>query len=452
MSHYLSSFLIEPVVRQARRFSRQNTDDRPFRPVDVHPPAEQGAEIHQSTPWVLPEAVAPETSWQRLPDQHSPEESERATARYSEEPSDAEVRAWRDVHRPSGISHEESLAAVFSPDSTLPNDQFSSNPVHSVAESLRSTTSSLSDPAHFAMDSDAMEVHGSAQSSIQHHPTDATNPSVQTGDGALPEDDGMTAKRRQIVAIHNTRSSNTEKARLVHSLMNERYSSLQPNLQTPHPPSTLTLASHAKPNPSTSGHTGSTIAPSTFPPASLSVSSETNDLFNLSVEDLKPTYHQKPEVHRTSSGPGNRSSNRLSQESLPEYKALGCPHYKRNIKLQSQRETNSAPPSAVISPTQLTRPVESQNLEEFAREVVTMDEHGDSLEAISDGDYSDVDFWGLESPSARGTRGSPDEPAEDDSSDEYSSQGVANDNDCTVPGDDGDDDDEEDAMEIFGHR
>lgn len=334
MSHYLSSFLIEPVVRQARRFSRQNTDDRPFRPVDVHPPAEQGAEIHQSTPWVLPEAVAPETSWQRLPDQHSPEESERATARYSEEPSDAEVRAWRDVHRPSGISHEESLAAVFSPDSTLPNDQFSSNPVHSVAESLRSTTSSLSDPAHFAMDSDAMEVHGSAQSSIQHHPTDATNPSVQTGDGALPEDDGMTAKRRQIVAIHNTRSSNTEKARLVHSLMNERYSSLQPNLQTPHPPSTLTLASHAKPNPSTSGHTGSTIAPSTFPPASLSVSSETNDLFNLSVEDLKPTYHQKPEVHRTSSGPGNRSSNRLSQESLPEYKALGCPHYKRNIKLQ----------------------------------------------------------------------------------------------------------------------
>ncbi|KAI4103037.1 MAG: hypothetical protein LQ339_004401 [Xanthoria mediterranea] len=334
MSHYLSSFLIEPVVRQARRFSRQNTDDRPFRPVDIHPPAEQGAEIHQSTPWVHPEAVAPETSWQRLPDQHSPEESERATARYSEEPSDAEVRAWRDVHRPLGISHEESLAAVFSPDSTLPNDQFSSNPVHSVAESLRSTTSSLSDPAHFAMDSDAMEVHGSAQSSMQHHPPDANNPSVQTGDGALPEDDGMTAKRRQIVAIHNTRSSNTEKARLVHSLMNERYSSLQPNLQTPHPPSPLTLASHAKPNPSTSGHTGSTIAPSTFPPVSLSVSSETNDLFNLSVEDLKPTYHQKPEVHRTSSGPGNRSSNRLSQESLPEYKVLGCPHYKRNIKLQ----------------------------------------------------------------------------------------------------------------------
>lgn len=81
-----------------------------------------------------------------------------------------------------------------------------------------------------------------------------------------------------------------------------------------------------------------------------------------------------------------------------------------------------------------------------------MDEHGDSIEAISDGDYSDVDFWGLESPSARGTRGSPDGPAEDESSDENSSQGVANDNDCTAPGDDGDDDEEDDAMEIFGHR
>ncbi len=123
-----------------------------------------------------------------------------------------------------------------------------------------------------------------------------------------------------------------------------------------------------------------------------------------------------------------------------------------DIATQAQRGTNSAPPSAVISPTQLTRPVESQNLEEFAREVVAMDEHGDSIEAISDGDYSDVDFWGLESPSARGTRGSPDGPAEDDSSDENSSQGVANDNDCTAPGDDGDDDEEDDAMEIFGHR
>lgn len=119
---------------------------------------------------------------------------------------------------------------------------------------------------------------------------------------------------------------------------------------------------------------------------------------------------------------------------------------------QAQRATNSAPPSAVISPTQLTRPVESQNLEEFAREIVATDEYRDSMEAISDGDYSDVDFWGLESPNARGPRVSPDEAAEHDTSDEDTSQGDANDNDCTAPGDDGDDDEDDDEMEIFGHR
>lgn len=125
---------------------------------------------------------------------------------------------------------------------------------------------------------------------------------------------------------------------------------------------------------------------------------------------------------------------------------------------QAQRATNSAPPSAVISPTQLTRPVESQNLEEFAREVVVTDEYRDSMEAVSDGDYSDVDFWGLESPNARGPRVCPDEAAEHDTSDEDDSQGHADNHDCTAPGDagddgdDGDDDEEDDEMEIFGHR
>lgn len=342
MSQYLCSFLIEPVVRQARRFSRQSSDDRPFHPVNVHPSSEQGGEIHQRTPCVHPEAVTPEHNWELVPDRLTPEVTETATAepdtvlRYSEDPPDAEVRTWRDVHEPMGTSHDESLAAATGPDSALPNDQFSSSPVHGITESLRSTTSSLSDPAHFAMDPDAMEVQGSAQSSIQY-PTDANIPSVQTGDGTLPADDGMNAKRRQIVAIHNTLSSNIEKARLVHNLMNERYSSSQPNLQTPHSPhrpSTMSLASHAKPNPPTSGHTGNTIAPRASPPVSLSASAEANNPFNLSIDDLKPTYHQKPEVHQSSSGPGNHSSNRVSQDSLHEYKVLGCPHYKRNIKLQ----------------------------------------------------------------------------------------------------------------------
>ncbi|KAL8854687.1 MAG: hypothetical protein Q9221_000469 [Calogaya cf. arnoldii] len=107
-------------------------------------------------------------------------------------------------------------------------------------------------------------------------------------------------------------------------------------------------------------------------------------------------------------------------------------------------------------PSLFARPIDSQNLEQSALEDVTTDHHRDSIEAVSEGDYSDVDFWGLESPNARGPRVSSDESAEHDSSDDDDSQGDANVNDCTAPGDtrdnDDDDDDDDDTMEIFGHR
>ncbi|KAL8854688.1 MAG: hypothetical protein Q9221_000470 [Calogaya cf. arnoldii] len=345
MSQYFTSFLIEPVIRQARRFSRQSNDDRPFHPANVHPSSDsdQGAASHQRTPCIHPEATVPESDWQLIPDRLTPQSTQTATEesdtvlRYSGRPPEVDLPAWSDTHHPLGISHEDSLATATGLDIALPNHQFSSSRVHGITESLRSATSSLSDQAQSAIDPNAMDVQLPAQSSIQY-PADASTLSVQLRDGSLPADDGMSSKRRQIVAIQNRHTSSDEKARLVHNLMNEGYSSSQPNLQTshsPYPPSPMSVASHAKLNSATSGHSGNTIVSHTSPPASLSAGAEPNNAINISAEALRPTYYQNPEIHPKTTGPESRSSNRLSQDSTQEeYKVLGCPHYQRNIKLQ----------------------------------------------------------------------------------------------------------------------
>ncbi|KAL8645969.1 MAG: hypothetical protein Q9226_007062 [Calogaya cf. arnoldii] len=345
MSQYFTSFLIEPVIRQARRFSRQSNDDRPFHPANVHPfsDLDQGAASPQGTPCLHPEATVPESDWQLIPDRLTPQSTQTATEesdniiRYSGHPPEVEVPAWSDTHQPQGISHEDSLATATGLDIALQSHQFSTSRVHGITESLRSATSSLRDPAQSAVDPNAMDVQPRAQSSIQY-PADASTLSVQPGDGTLPADDGMSSKRRQIVAIQNTHRSTDEKARLVHNLMNEGYSSSQPNLQTshsPYPASPMSVASHAKLNSATSGHSGNTIVSRTSPPASLSAGAEPNNTINISAEALEPTYYQNPEVRQKTTGPGSRSPNRLSQDSAQgKYKVLGCPHYQRNIKLQ----------------------------------------------------------------------------------------------------------------------
>ncbi|KAL9635468.1 MAG: hypothetical protein Q9204_002619 [Flavoplaca sp. TL-2023a] len=118
---------------------------------------------------------------------------------------------------------------------------------------------------------------------------------------------------------------------------------------------------------------------------------------------------------------------------------------------QPQRAVDRVTPAAVISPTQHATTSGSQNLAAFAREAVAINARRVSAEGSSNGDYSDVDFWGLESPNARGARISLCEPSELDDSGEEESPGNANIDDFEVPGDADDDDDDDDEMEIFGH-
>ncbi|KAL8859498.1 MAG: hypothetical protein Q9178_003897 [Gyalolechia marmorata] len=731
MSQYLNSLLIEPVVRQARRFSRPSSDDRPLYPVRRHlssteNASDNGAEISlrdEGDSTVRSETVRPKNSCQMNLDRLAPQATETVTAepdaipRYSEDSLEAEVRDLRHAQEPSTTAHEESWTPAMRPDSAPPEEQISSNPVYDIPESLRSTTSSLGESVHSITDSDAVEVQVSARSSLQY-PRAANGHPLQVGDGTLPADDGMSSMRKRIVAIHRTDSSNTEKAKSVHRLMSEGYSPSQPSPQAPllpRPRSPVSLTSHERPGTHFSDRSRDNSVTCTSQPATLPSTADADDPFNLCTEDLKPTYFQKPKIQQPTTVPRNRSSDRFSQDSNDEFRVLGCPHYRRNIKLQcsscyrwytcrfchdevenhllNRRETrnmlcmfcgcaqpaskeciqcgersaryycsvckfwdddpakqiyhcndcgicrigqglgkdffhcktccaclsirtlenhrcierstdcdcpicgeymftspqavifmkcghsihlqcyyehakrsyrcpicsksmanmepqfrqlersiesqpmppefqnnkalvycndcnakssvkyhwlglkcgvcdsyNTAqlqiirgadprsipidlaqtspgsrprdratdptaqasrainPPSAaVVSPAQdLPRPVaEPSNLQGSPREAVATDEYRDSLEAVSDEDYSDVNFWGFESPNARGPSVSPDRLREDGNRDETDSEDDGSDNDYTAPGDaedDGDDNDEEDQMEIFGHR
>ncbi|KAL8911127.1 MAG: hypothetical protein Q9171_003665 [Xanthocarpia ochracea] len=340
MSQYLNSLLIQPVVRQARRFSRPSSDDRPLHPVRRHlssteNASDDGAEISlrdEGDSTVRSEAVRPESNCQMNLDRLAPQATETATAepdaipRYSEDSLEAEVRDLRHAQEPPTTSHEESWTSTTRPDSAPPEEQISSNPVYDIPESLRSTTSSLGESVHSITDSDAVEVQVSARSSLQY-PRAASGHPLQAGDGTLPADDGMSSMRKRIVAIHRTDSSNTEKAKSVHRLMSEGYSPSQPSPQAPlfpRPRLPVSLTSHEMPGTHFSGRSRDNSVTCTSQPASLPSTADANDPFNLCTEDLKPTYFQKPKIQQPSTVPRNRSSDRFSQDSNDEFRTLGC--------------------------------------------------------------------------------------------------------------------------------
>ncbi|KAL8865456.1 MAG: hypothetical protein Q9174_006876 [Haloplaca sp. 1 TL-2023] len=187
------------------------------------------------------------------------------------------------------------------------------------------------------VESDINNVPDSARTTRQNSRGTNSNRHIQIGDGLLPADDGMGQMRKRIVAIQRTDSSSAEKAKLVHQLMTEQYTSSQSSLhaaQVPRTRSPASLTSHERPFTPASLRSFDKDFQCASPPTPLSSLAETDNPFNLSPEDLKPTYYQKPPASQSTLGSETRSSDRLSDESEEDPKPLGCPHYRRNIKLQ----------------------------------------------------------------------------------------------------------------------
>lgn len=339
MSNYITSFLIEPVIRQARRFSRPSNDDNASHPAGRQlPPQDQNEIAHgEGDP---PVSGIWERNWRlrapRAPAPYTPEFDDLASDTV------AASWTWRDHQQhtaplpPSGVPLDQGSALLGRSDNISSENQISSNPVYGgVPESLGSTTSSLSS-AQATMDPVSRTVQDSTRTTRQNSQGDDINQNEKRS-RRLPADDGMGSMRKRIAAIQRTDSSSSEKAKMIHDLMTEQYNSSQSSLHASvsfRARSPASLASHERPITPASSRSMDNSVQCTSPPTSLSSVAENSNPFNLSLEDLKPTFHRKPNCNQPSATAGNRSTDQLSDASEEDPKLLGCSHYRRNIKLQ----------------------------------------------------------------------------------------------------------------------
>lgn len=344
MSQYISSFLIDPVVRQARRFSRSNTESP--HPTNLRP----SLTSNEESPFLrIDPLAAAATAVQEEP----PHVNINAPVNLS-----STITGHLQVASPTSIDDRDQHAWTRDQQTNLntlrlvDTDNFepsvsairytltaagdvSNLPLHGVPDRMRSTTPSLSSSTRSLVDANMSPADGSDRSSRTNTPDTrglGDSASSGVGDGSLPEDDGMGHIRKRIIAIQRTDNSNEEKARLVHGLMTEKHNLSQQSLHRPHLPRACSPGSlHSSDRPCTPSSPKSmdSLRQTLSPPTSSSSNGDGPNPFQLSPDDLKPTYYQKPQPHSK-----DRDQEGSSMEIEEVTNGLGCEHYKRNIKLQ----------------------------------------------------------------------------------------------------------------------
>ncbi|CAI7582719.1 unnamed protein product [Penicillium glandicola] len=149
---------------------------------------------------------------------------------------------------------------------------------------------------------------------------------------SLPADDGMGVLRSKIIAIRELQLSNVEKARMVHGLMTEGYTSSR---ELSNPPGTGVLSTPSSPR-----SLGLPVCPMTPRASEINTSGADSpysesvplyeSMFNLTPEDLQPTFVPKAETELPELETGDEDCDTEEQEET----SLGCVHYHRNVKLE----------------------------------------------------------------------------------------------------------------------
>ncbi|KAH8796620.1 hypothetical protein BGZ57DRAFT_864337 [Hyaloscypha finlandica] len=325
MSSLVSEFLINPVLRQARRFSRtSHTSDQ----IDLLSSQRSAETQHE---------VAIADIVERL-EGHN--ESGNGGSSAIEGLSGAPLTS-SPIEDNGGLEAElqaleagrtPTIPASFSSAHVVPlrvaslrsepgqvDDDVSDNPSFGVPGRFR-TSSPSSDTGHNVASMSPAEgssrrstLEGGQPGSSNHHRT-----------SSLPEDDGMGALRHQIITIQSMDIPAEQKARLMHRLLTRGYSQAQEMFHARHQPSAPSPASMiSQERPSTPASLSSFIwqingAQDVAPP-------EQQYTFQLSPDDLRPTYAPPNPPETDEDGDIN------VEEQTP---VLGCRHYTRNVKLQ----------------------------------------------------------------------------------------------------------------------
>ena len=339
MSQYISSFLIDPVVRQARRFSRP-AEGSPHLASRPSLPSNEDASQHNTL------AEAATVSHEEFPPLNLTDNGLPTSAAFgNQEPRLSTVlqsgndglQTWEDECPDTDANLQQPVEtddlepevnvqeyAIVNRDITV------HNPLRGVHNGLRSNTSSFSNSARSVMDVAMSSANRSdSMGSAQDARARGDSGGSRSGEGALPADDGMSHMRKRIIAIQRTDSSNEVKARLVHEVMTEKHNSSQQSLLAPRAQSPGSMHSSEQPFTPSSPKSVDSLRQAGSPPTSSSSNGAPIDPFQLTAGDLKPTYYKSP--HQLLK---DRDRDDTSNEAEEDQKALGCEHYKRNIKLQ----------------------------------------------------------------------------------------------------------------------
>ena len=344
MNHYISSFLIQPVVRQARRFSRPSSEP-PFHS-QSHVSDAIPVPHNRNPPTTTPEAETEDEQHMSgiqsvisLDDPPPPQESLLSASNPDPQELQEVIQASLD-HEELAPAQRQALTAVRDSTQNGPDvdDEMTDNPSYGVPEQFRSATTSMSSTAQSILDRSRTSTDVSMRSrdnSAMDARSRGGSDRSRKGSGMLPADDGMGYMRSRIKQIQGLGIANADKSRMIHELMTEQYSSTQSHLHS--------LPRLRASSPSAATRSERPLTPSSRnsiensaeldAPRSISMP-ELSNPFHITPEDLIPTYYIKRRP--TSAGASRRSSEQQLTTLSPDdsEKPLGCKHYKRNIKLQ----------------------------------------------------------------------------------------------------------------------
>ncbi|KAI0484269.1 hypothetical protein GGR56DRAFT_613007 [Xylariaceae sp. FL0804] len=298
MTSLVADFLVNPVLRQARRFSFSLAPYDSAKPIETPGSSPRGVQARQDVG--LSDAKAG-------PEAHTPLGNEigRQTAppylpfRSSEQHPHTDVADTREGNsQPDDVpGYAESCLSY-------------TEPQH---EQISPASSDMSVPEASAVD------HGIRPGQELSRPQLA-----QRQSSFLPEDDGKGALRRRIFAIQAQELGAPEKARLMHQLLMEGYtkSRIHSRAERPSPPSSDPSSDDSG---SQTQQVGGPLDSMKFWQNVLS-DTESGPQYALTDEDLEPTF--APVDSDIESDKGSMYAEDA------KYRPLGCEHYRRNVKMQ----------------------------------------------------------------------------------------------------------------------
>ena len=345
MSSFISSFIVDPVIRQARRFSRSSTHS------DLAPAEDPSCDGNGFPHHLRARNMAQEEASLRL-------DTGSGCGRYSESTIAEHPIVQSPTSDDAGLegdlqSHQHDSIVASQPNSDSDLDQQNphsrsrrtrsriedsnqNGPLQRTAEQLRSTNASYSSSTYSATDSDMTPVEDSMLLR-RHISQEASRGGTDTyngkmGSGPLPEDDGMGVMRKRILDIQKSHASTKDKSRLIHDLMTHDYNSSQSSLDHTRAQSPASLLSQERPLTPNSSRSPEAWNHHLSPSTSLSSTSAANgDFWYVSPEDLKPSYYTPVSPLKGSHDVDDMNRDKSLEEGG---KTLGCAHYMRNVKLQ----------------------------------------------------------------------------------------------------------------------